>query len=108
MTNRVSTTLSVTRAVEAITTPERIDVQKAARTIIDYVLEHPGARDTARGIAEWWIHHTLATTVAAIEFLHEQGLLIQAQRNDQILFSRDPSLGKLEMKAIQASISSKL
>jgi hypothetical protein len=31
------------------------DLTSPAREILDYLLLHPGARDTFEGVAQWWI-----------------------------------------------------
>lgn len=87
--------------------PEKPSVRKAAQAIIDYFFEHPRARDTMRGIAEWWIHDTLVATKEAIEFLIDRGLVEKAQRNGQILFSRNPFIGQRTLKSIRTALSSK-
>ncbi len=104
MTSRQFTTLGVKTSTE---TDDSLGntVKLAAGAIIDYILEHPGARDTARGIAEWWIHKSLLATRAAIEFLHEKGMIIKAKRNGQILFSRNPSVKNNDLHAMKTSMS---
>ncbi len=104
MASRVSTTLNVTIDVEQ-TPSEKNLVRKIANSIIEYIEEHPMAMDTARGIAEWWVRSTLVATSAAIELLQSKALLISTQRNGQILFSRNPAMGKHELDAVKSSMN---
>jgi len=59
-----------------------------ARVVLAYVFEHPDARDTARGIGQWWVPRALARGVvsrhlaAALDDLVARGWLTADERVD--------------------------
>jgi hypothetical protein len=53
-------------------------VRQVARAIEEYLLTHPDAADSAKGIMEWWLpphlhHATLERVVAALQLLAAKG-----------------------------------
>jgi hypothetical protein len=61
--------------------------------ILDYLVEHPGAQDTADGIAQWWILERCVKRHApvvdqAIELLVEKGLIIARKAKDSKIHYR--------------------
>jgi len=55
--------------------------------ILDYLVEHPDAQDTADGIAQWWILERCVKRHAplvneAIEYLVEKGLIVGRKAKD--------------------------
>ena len=45
------------------------------RAIVSYLVRHTEAADTARGIAEWWVHGGIAPTVDALARLEALGVV---------------------------------
>lgn len=61
--------------------------------ILDYLVEHPGAQDTADGIAQWWILERCVKRHAplvneAIEYLVERGLIVGRKSKDSKIHYR--------------------
>lgn len=61
--------------------------------ILDYLVEHPGAQDTADGIAQWWILERCVKRHAplvneAIEDLVEKGLIVGRKAKDSKIHYR--------------------
>jgi len=47
----------------------------ACREIVQYLMRHSEAADTARGIADWWIRRDVASTLKALLKLRECGVV---------------------------------
>jgi len=45
------------------------------REIVQYLMRHSEAADTARGIAEWWINRDVPSTRQALSRLQEYGVV---------------------------------
>jgi len=61
--------------------------------ILDYLVEHPDAQDTADGIAQWWILERCVKSQAplvkeAIEYLVERGLIVERKAKDSKIHYR--------------------
>jgi uncharacterized protein (DUF2236 family) len=83
---------AVSTPVQVAVVPEPAQVKRALTGILDHLDAHPRARDTLRGIAEWWAHSTVPATEAALSLLLERGLLQRIARNGQQLFGRNDEL----------------
>jgi len=46
-----------------------------SREIVQYLMRHNEAADTARGIAEWWINRDVPSTQRALQRLQECGVV---------------------------------
>ena len=46
-----------------------------SREIVQYLMRHNEAADTARGIAEWWINRDVPSTQQALQRLQECGVV---------------------------------
>ena len=44
-------------------------------SILEYFDKHPQAKDTAEGIAQWWIHHPVERVEAALRMLVSLGIV---------------------------------
>ena len=67
--------------------------------ILRYLAQHPGAKDTAEGIAEWWMsarpsRPTLTEVRDAMEDLVGRGLVIAEQGADGRVFYRGSPLNE--------------
>ncbi len=52
------------------------ELSNAARDLLRYLLDHPTARDTVKGIHEWWLwRYSLTTVEKATAALAEKGWL---------------------------------
>lgn len=54
---------------------ENDDVRRAAITILQYLRDHPQAKDSVSGIAQWWVGEEQGTVEKALKFLVEAGVL---------------------------------
>ena len=64
-----------------------MDVDEAARRILEYLAERPNASDTFEGIAQWWLgaaslHASSQTVQRALDRLVRQGHLVAKKRID--------------------------
>ncbi len=89
------------RATEALAQQQRVadwsQVLEAARLIMDYLAEQPRARDTARGIAEWWIKTNSLVTEQALAYLLSQRFVVRIACNGPPLYGRNPDLAPAEL-----------
>lgn len=83
---------TVSTPVQVPVAPDPAQVKRALTGILDHLDGSPRARDTLRGIAEWWAHSTVPATEAALSLLLELGLLQRSARNGQQLFGRNDEL----------------
>lgn len=54
---------------------ENDDVRRAAIAILQYLHDHPQAKDSLEGIAQWWVGQEEATVEKALKFLVKAGVL---------------------------------
>lgn len=54
---------------------ENDDVRRAAIAILQYLRDHPQAKDSLSGIAEWWVGQDQVTVEKALKFLAKAGVL---------------------------------
>ncbi len=45
------------------------DIIAVAHSIIEYLKDYPDAKDTAEGIAKWWVQEDTAIVERALEYL---------------------------------------
>ncbi len=50
----------------------RRTVSQVAVAILSYLHEHPGAKDSAKGIAQWWVSEDLALVEEALDLLMKE------------------------------------
>ena len=86
--------------------PSDQDVSRSLNRIMDYLAEYPRARDTLRGIAEWWTRTSMKATVAAIDMLLAAEFLIRSERGEQTLYSRNPNFSPAQMSHLETELSS--
>jgi len=55
--------------MEIIVHASEEDIIAVAQSIIEYVKENPDAKDTAEGIAKWWVQEDQAIVERALEYL---------------------------------------
>ena len=64
-----------------------------ALAVLTYLRMHPMAKDTARGIAEWWVSEELATVEKALVLLVGEGVV--EKQSDVYRLKRDPPNGTM-------------
>lgn len=74
--------------------------------ILDYLIEHPDAQDTADGIAQWWILERCVNTQRplvneALEYLVERGLVVERKAKDSKIHYR---INRRKYKEIAATL----
>lgn len=50
-------------------------VKRAAIAILQYLRDHPRAKDNAKGIAQWWIGEDQSVVEKALSLLKERGVI---------------------------------
>lgn len=53
----------------------RVKEKAVAIAILQYLCDHPQAKDNAKGIARWWVHEKQEVVVRALRLLVEEGVL---------------------------------
>jgi len=64
---------------------ESDDDREIARAVLRYLQEHPDAKDTLEGIAQWWLlrqcsERRLAEVKRGVSLLLAQGLIVEIRR----------------------------
>ena len=64
---------------------ERDEDQEIARAVLRYLQEHPDAKDTLEGIAQWWLlrectERKLAEVERGVSILVAKGLVLESRR----------------------------
>ena len=66
----------ITRTTGKLTTIRALlERDPVCREIVCYFVDHSEAADTARGIAEWWVHRAVTTTADALSKLVGLGVV---------------------------------
>jgi len=55
--------------------PQNTRIRQAAINILNYLRDHPQAKDTADGIARWWVHEDAQVVKDALGLLQEEGVV---------------------------------
>ncbi|RMH76994.1 MAG: hypothetical protein D6681_21210 [Calditrichaeota bacterium] len=69
------------------------EVRRVALAIINYLREYPSARDTAEGIARWWVGEDEALVRQALETLVEAGVMEKRGEQYQLAFRKPRKRG---------------
>jgi hypothetical protein len=69
------------------------EVQKVALAILAYFRLHPHAKDTAEGIADWWVREDKRVVKEALDLLVKEQVV--ATSRDHYFFCDSGSLGNL-------------
>lgn len=77
---------------------ENDDVRRAAIAILQYLRDHPQAKDSLSGIAEWWVGQDQVTVETALKFLAKAGVL-QKRRHLYRLASHKAASSETEVIA---------
>ena len=51
------------------------EIQPVAIAILNYFRDHPGAKDSAKGIAQWWVGAQVEVVEKALEMLIIEGVI---------------------------------
>lgn len=73
--------------------PESEKGYEVARAILDYLYEHPDAKDTLEGIAQWWltsegVERELEEVESGVSILLDQGLVVEVRRGGLMPYYR--------------------
>jgi DNA-binding transcriptional ArsR family regulator len=84
--------------------PESDEGYEVARAILHYLHEHPEAKDTLEGIAQWWltregIERQVKEVERGVSILLDQGLLIEVRRDGLMPYYRLNTGTQLEERA---------
>jgi hypothetical protein len=52
-------------------------IRRTAIAILHYFSDHPAAKDTAKGIAKWWVGEDLETVEKALALLVKEGVVVR-------------------------------
>jgi len=55
--------------------PQNQRIRQAAINILNYLRDHPQAKDTVEGIARWWVHEDAQVVRDALRLLQEEGVV---------------------------------
>ncbi len=59
-------------------------MRRATLAILHYLRDHPQAKDSAKGIAQWWIGEKREVVEKALAFLVESGVLMKKRHHYQL------------------------
>ncbi len=84
-----------------------VEESRLAQAILQYLLQHPDAKDTREGIATWWvrrqqIRETAHKVSRALELLVARDLITECRGPDQRLYYR---LSQKQRDNIASSVS---
>ena len=69
-------------------------VEAAAKNILEYLKKNPGAMDTDKGIAHWWVREEIHQVQTALSFLLERGMIqVKAFNGQSYYFLSEHSQG---------------
>lgn len=73
--------------------PESEEGYEVARAILNYFYEHPDAKDTLEGIAQWWlaregIEREIEEVERGVSILLDQGLVVEVRRDGLMPYYR--------------------
>jgi len=70
--------------------PQNQRIRQAAINILNYLRDHPQAKDTAEGIARWWVHEDVQVVKDALGLLQKEGVVEKKGRVFQLKQNRWP------------------
>jgi hypothetical protein len=94
----------VVRTCELNTINENKKIYPLVMSILNYLDTYPKARDTARGISEWWISSSIQPTLKALNFLLGRGYLNKSHHHNQMFYSRNLDFTQAELEHLKTEI----
>lgn len=65
-------------------------MRQAAIAILHYLRDHPLAKDSAKGIAQWWVGEAREVVEKALKLLVNEGVLIKRRHLYQLAPGKSP------------------
>jgi len=74
--------------------PENDNVRRVILAILHYLRDHPQAKDSAKGIAQWWLGEKREVVEKALAYLERSGVLIKKRHHYQLADKLSPAQGE--------------
>lgn len=65
-------------------TSQKPEVRRVAVAILSYLRDHPQAKDSAKGIAEWWVSEEKEIVEKALTLLKQEGIIAKRRHLYQL------------------------
>lgn len=82
-------------------------VRRAVLAILHYLRDHPQAKDSAKGIAQWWIDEKREVVEKALAFLVQSGVLIKKRHHYQLAQQLSPAHGPGQLESLIRDLQKK-
>lgn len=63
---------------------QKLEVSRIAIAVLSYLRDHPEAKDSAKGIAEWWVGEEKKNVEKALALLKQEGIIIKRRHLYQL------------------------
>ncbi len=80
--------------------PENDRVRRAALAILHYLRDHPNAKDSAKGIAQWWIGENREVVEKALAFLVQSEVLVKKRHHYQLAHKLSETQGEALLQRV--------
>ncbi len=83
-----------------IARPENDSVRRAALAILHYLRDHPNAKDSAKGITQWWIGEKREVVEKALVFLVQSGVLMKKRHHYHLAYRHSKARGEKNIEGM--------